>query len=119
MTFLEIMQSLVDAVPDALGATIMGMDGLTIEQYTPGGYDVETVGVEYGKVVDEIKHAAGVLDLGMVEEVCVTADETCIILRMVTQGYYIALVLSSSANTGRARFLLKSAALKAEKELFI
>lgn len=119
MSFLEIMQSLVEAVPGALAATIMGMDGLTIQQYCPGGYDVETIGVEYGKVIEEIKHASGVLNLGRVEEVCVSTDDTCLVIRMVTQGYYIALVLSSDANTGRARFLLRSAAVKAEKELFI
>ena len=119
MTFLEIMQGLVEAVPGSLAATIMGMDGLTIQQYCLSDYDVETVGVEYGKVIEEIKHASGVLNLGTVEEVCVATDEMTLVLKMVTQGYYIALVLSSGANTGKARFLLKGAALKAEKELFI
>lgn len=119
MNFLEIMEGLVEAVPGAMAATIMGMDGLTIEQYRRNDYDIETVGVEYGKVIEEIKHASGVLNLGALEEVCVSTDDMTLVLRMVTQGYYIALVLSAGANTGKARFMLKSAAVKAEKELFI
>ena len=51
MSFLDVLKELVDGVDGGVAATLMGMDGIAVEQYIKaGGCDVETVGVEYGKV---------------------------------------------------------------------
>lgn len=118
MSFLEILQELVDGVDGAIAATIMGLDGIPIQQYAgKGDYDVETVGVEYGKVVDEIKHAATLLNLGEVEEIMIATLSTDVLLRMVSPEYYITFVISGKANIGKARYMLKRAAAKAKKEI--
>lgn len=118
MSFLEILKELVDGVTGGTAATIMGVDGIAVTQYTvPGDYDVETVGVEYGKVIDEIKNASTLLNLGTVEEVMVATAGMDVLLRMVTQDYYIAFVVGKDAKSGKARYLLRKAAAKAAKEL--
>lgn len=118
MAFLEILKELVDGVHGGRAATLMGVDGIAVTQYAgPAGYDVETVGVEYGKVIDEIKNASGLLGLGTVEEVMVATAGMDVLLRMASQDYYIAFVIGKDANTGKARFLLKKAAARAAGEL--
>ncbi|MBI5644133.1 MAG: hypothetical protein HY954_11750, partial [Deltaproteobacteria bacterium] len=87
----NILQELVDGVNGALAATIMGIDGLSIQQYMgPGEYDVETVGVEYGKVVEEIKNASKLLNLGEIEEIMVATSDNDVLLRMISPEYYLA-----------------------------
>ncbi|MBI5586733.1 MAG: roadblock/LC7 domain-containing protein [Deltaproteobacteria bacterium] len=118
MSFLEILKELVDGVAGGAAATLMGMDGIAVNQYAgTQDYDVETVGVEYGKVIDEIKNASTLLNLGTVEEVMVTTAGMDLLLRMVSEEYYIAFVVKKDSNTGKARFLLRKAAAKAAKEL--
>lgn len=118
MSFLEILKEMVDGVEGGVAATVMGMDGISVQQYAGAReYDVETVGVEYGKVIDEIKNASALLNLGEVEEVMVATAGKDVLLRMLTPEYYIAFVISHEANAGKARYLLRKAAVRARKEL--
>ncbi|MBI2412217.1 MAG: roadblock/LC7 domain-containing protein [Deltaproteobacteria bacterium] len=118
MAFLEILKELVDNVKGGLAATVMGVDGIAIEQYIgESRLDVETVGVEYGKVIEEIRNASRLLNLGEVEEVLVATAGNDLLLRLVNHDYYIAFVAGPEANIGQARYLLKRAAAKTAKEL--
>lgn len=118
MSFLDVLKELVDGVDGALAATIMGMDGIAVEQYIKaGGCDVETVGVEYGKVIEEIKNASSLLNLGTVEEVMVATASSDLLLRMSTPEYYIAFVLGHNSNIGKARYLVRRAAERTAGEL--
>ncbi len=117
-SFREILKGLVEGVDGGMAATLMGIDGISVEQYMKaGGYDVETVGVEYGKVIDEIRKASSLLDLGNVEEVMVATVSSDLLLRMATQDYYIAFVVGHGSNVGKARYLLRKAAEAASCEL--
>ena len=118
MSFLEILREMVDGVEGGVAATVMGMDGLAVQQYiSVGEYDVETVGVEYGKVIDEIKSASTLLNLGEIEEIMVTTKGKDVLLRMLAPEYYIAFVVNHDATLGKARYLLRRASIKARKEL--
>ncbi|MFQ5736627.1 MAG: roadblock/LC7 domain-containing protein [Thermodesulfobacteriota bacterium] len=118
MSFLELLKEMVDGVEGGVAATVMGMDGLSVQQYISAGeYDVETVGVEYGKVIDEIKNASRLLNLGEVEEIMVATKGKDVLLRMLTPEYYIAFVIGHEANLGKARYLLRKTAVRTKKEL--
>ncbi len=118
MSFLEVLKELVEGVDGGVAATLMGMDGIAVEQYIKaGGCDVETVGVEYGKVIEEIKNASTLLNLGTVEEVMVATAASDLLLRMSTPEYYIAFVLGHNSNIGKARYLARKAAEAAAAEL--
>lgn len=117
MGFSEILKEMVEGLKGGVAATLMGTDGLPVQQYAGAEYDIETVGIEYGKVVDEIKTVSTLLNLGTLEEVTVATVGNVILIKMVTPEYYIAYVVSQGANTGRARYLLRKAAAKAKKEL--
>ncbi len=122
MSFLEILQELANGVRGGVAATIMGTDGLSIQQYARpdsgrSGCDVESVAIEYGKVIDEIKKASGLLNLGIVEEVLISTAGKDVLLRIVSDEYYIAFVLGENSNVGKARYFLRKAAEKTKKEI--
>jgi len=120
MSFQDMLKELVEGVSSGAAATLMGTDGIAVTQYASASAsdcDVETVGIEYGKVVEEIKNAATLLNLGSVEEVIVTTAGLDLLLRMVSEDYYIALVIKKDSGTGKARFLLRKAAAVAAREL--
>lgn len=119
MAFLEILKDLVGGVKGAVAATIMCTDGLHLEKYQQGdaGMDVDVLGIEYSKVIDEIKTAASVLRLGSLEEIVVTTAGAEVLLRLVTPDYYMVFVMNSNENVSKARYLLGRAALKVKAEL--
>lgn len=119
MAFREILEEVVASIGGSIAATLMGTDGIAVAQNIREGqlFDVEGLGAEYSKVVDEVKRASAVLNFGDVEEVVVSTPSMDVILRLVTPEYYIAFIVKNSANLGKARYFLKKAASKAIKEI--
>jgi predicted regulator of Ras-like GTPase activity (Roadblock/LC7/MglB family) len=107
VAFHEILKEMVNGVEGGYAGTLVGMDGISVDHYVSEGAtcDVEAVGVEYGRIIDEIKKATEVLNLGEVEDIAIASH------------YFLALALSPGGNTGKARYFLKKAARKTGKEL--
>jgi predicted regulator of Ras-like GTPase activity (Roadblock/LC7/MglB family) len=119
VAFHEILKEMVNGVEGGYAGTLVGMDGISVDHYVSEGAtcDVEAVGVEYGRIIDEIKKATEVLNLGEVEDIAIASHGTKILLQLVTREYFLALALSPGGNTGKARYFLKKAARKTGKEL--
>ena len=119
MVFIEILTELIESVDGAIGASIMGVDGFSIEKHTTGNgdCDIDLVGIEFGKVVTEVGSISNILDLGGVDEVSISAGKRYVLMRRVSPEYFIVFVLEKEANPGKARFSLKRAAEKALDEL--
>ena len=64
--FTEILQRIVEETAGAVGAVLMGYDGIAIEQYFSQGktLDLQMVAVEYANVLKEIRKTAEILDMG-------------------------------------------------------
>lgn len=121
MSFPSILKDLIDVSGCGIASAIMGFDGLAVAKYVSQSveYDVETVGIEYGKVLDEIKNASSILSLGEVEEVVVTTLGTDVILRTINDDYFIAFAVARGANVGKARYHLRKAAYQVRRELLV
>ena len=121
MGFREILKDVVEAVPGSYAGTLVAKDNMPVDKYVREGADcdVETVCVEYGKIFDEIKQASQVLSLGSVEDVTITSHGTKVLLQLVTDEYFLALILMPTCNAGKARYYLKRAAGRAGRELAI
>jgi predicted regulator of Ras-like GTPase activity (Roadblock/LC7/MglB family) len=119
MPFLGILKELVDSATGSVAATLMGIDGLAVQSYPTENYpcDIESIGVECGSAVEELKKASEALKFGAVEEVVVTTDTSTMLLRLVVPDYYIVLVLEPGVGAGQARFRTRIAANKVKCEL--
>lgn len=112
MGFKGILKEIVIESGGGLGGVIMGYDGIAIDEYLQesASLDVQTMTIEYASVLKEIKRTVGVLKTGDLEEVSIITEKCCVIVRGISEDFFVALVLSSDGNFGKARFLLKRAA---------
>jgi predicted regulator of Ras-like GTPase activity (Roadblock/LC7/MglB family) len=117
--FHEILKEMVDGVEGGYAGTLVGRDGISVDHYIREGAtcDVEAVGVEYVRIIDEIKKASEMLKIGDVKDVAIASHGTKILLHPVTDEYFLAFALSPGGNTGKARYFLWKASRKAGKEL--
>lgn len=119
MGFNEIMMEMVESVEGGMAGTVMATDGIPVGQYIKPGSQcsMDVMGVEYSNVLGEIGKAAEVLELGQVEEITITSHGNNVAIRLLSQEYFVAFILSSSAILGKARFKLRVATQKAFIEL--
>ena len=115
--FKTILQDVVDKVEGGLGALLMGFDGIPVEQYSPEGYDIETLGMEFSVVLKDICRATASLEAGDTSEVAFRAEKVTTIIRLLNDEYYVALALKPDGNLGKGRFLLRLAAPRLAAEL--
>ena len=113
------MQGVVDGTDGAIAGLLMDFEGIPLESYAKTGavIDIETVGAEVSVVVKGIQRATEMLDAGATREVSFKSDKMITLIRVVNEGYFVALTLSPDANLGKGRYLLRLLAPKLAEEL--
>ncbi|MEE8185699.1 MAG: roadblock/LC7 domain-containing protein [Thermodesulfobacteriota bacterium] len=101
-----------------IAGTVMGKDGIAVQSYVriSDSYDIETVGIEYVKIVDEIRRVSSMLHLGEVEEISIKANDTAVLFRIINAEYFAAIVLELKENIGKAKYMLRRAVNLLRKE---
>lgn len=124
MSFSSILRSIVDGCGGGLGAALMGNDGIAIDQVTAtaapspsGGEDVSAAGIEFGRILEEIRKASDALSGGAVAEVVVSLTRFHLVLRVVDDETFVVLALAPDGNLGKARYLIRRHLLALREEL--
>ncbi len=106
--FITILKQIVEEVPGAQGAILMGFDGIAVAEFSieNSSTDMLLLTVEYANALKEIRKSSSVLEIGEMEEVVVSTDRFTIILRALTDEYFCALLLSCDAQLGKGRYVL-------------
>jgi predicted regulator of Ras-like GTPase activity (Roadblock/LC7/MglB family) len=109
LVFKNILRDVVENTDGALASILMGYDGITVESYngSKATVDMETVCGEYSQVLNQVKQAAQMLELGTATEVAVQAENMVTVMRMLNDEYFVALALKPTGNIGKGRFLLR------------
>jgi predicted regulator of Ras-like GTPase activity (Roadblock/LC7/MglB family) len=109
MSFRDILKNTVEQVDGAVGAVIMGYDGIAIDEFIllNESFDVQLLAVEYATLLKEIKQTVDVLKTGAMEEVSICTAEVRIILRSISDEFFLVLLLKRDGNFGKGRYLLK------------
>jgi len=117
--FREHLQKIVDSVDGGVGGLIMGLDGIAVDTYVRNGeqFDINTIGMEFSFILTQIKKAGDILEVGGVSEFAVKAEQLILVIRMITEEYFIAVVLKSDGNFGKCRFLMRVTEPKLRAEL--
>ncbi len=117
MSFSEILKEVVDGTEGALGALIVGLDGIPVEEYTVSNeVDVQSMTVEFSSLLKEIERGSQSAEMGSTREVTVIADKAMIMLRRLNDEYFFVLILKPEGNFGKGRFLLRMSAPRLLKE---
>ena len=101
--FKEHLKKLVDNVDGSVGALIMGLDGIAIDRYVLEGHnlDIDTIGMEFSFILTQVKKAGDILKLGGVSEFSIKSESITIVMRMLTDEYFLAVVLRADGNYGK------------------
>lgn len=106
--FNEILQRIVEQTGGGIGAVLMGYDGIAVDQvFAPDEeIDLQMIVVEYANVLKEIRKTAETLSLGEMEEVSIRTERFIIVIRMLNEEYFVALVINRDGNFGKGRYLM-------------
>ncbi|HET6611849.1 MAG TPA: hypothetical protein VFG83_07680 [Kofleriaceae bacterium] len=117
--FTEQLKKVVDNVDGGIGSLIMGLDGIAVESYIrqDASVDVTTIGMEFSFILTQIRKAGEILQIGAVDELSVKAEKLLMVVRMLSDDYFLAVMLEAGGNFGKARFLMRVAAPKLIAEL--
>jgi predicted regulator of Ras-like GTPase activity (Roadblock/LC7/MglB family) len=116
--FKEHLQKVVDGVDGGVGALIMGLDGIAVDTYArEEGVDINTIGMEFSFILTQVKKAAEILEVGAVGEVSIKAEQLLLVIRMLNDEYFMAVLLRQDGNYGKCRFLMRVAAPRLIAEL--
>lgn len=117
--FGEILQGIVEGTAGAIGAVLMGYDGIAIDQHFKPheSDDLSLIAVEYANILKEIRKTAEILNTGAMEEVAVKTERLYVILRTLGDEYFVALTLERDGNYGKGRYLLMREAPRLQEAL--
>ncbi len=106
--FKEILQRIVADCNGGIGATLMGYDGIAIDEYVneDAALDINLVAVEFSNVAKEIRKAVDILETGELQEVSIKTDQCYLVISALTEEYFVALAVQRDGNFGQARYLL-------------
>mgnify|MGYP003876457135 CR=1 FL=1 len=122
--FGEMLQHVLTQTPGAVAVTLMGFDGIAIDQQMadvpPEGQDPSSwnaAAIELGHIATQLKTISEGMGTGEVNEVAVRTGALTTVLRPLTPEYFVALSLAPGANVGKGRYLMRVLAPKLVKEL--
>ncbi|MFO7982075.1 MAG: roadblock/LC7 domain-containing protein [Desulfuromonadales bacterium] len=106
--FSDILQGILKETAGGIGISLMGYDGIAIEQHLEDyeAVDLQLLAVEYANVLKEVKRAVEVLETGFMEEVTVKTETFLVVVRALNEEYFVVLTLTADGNFGKARYLL-------------
>jgi uncharacterized protein len=118
MDFKATLNEIVSSVDGAIGAGLVGTDGIVIDQVsTKGAFDMSAVGAEYATIIKNAKKASENFGLGKTSEIMISTEKAMMIMMTVGSNYFITLALELDGNLGRGRLEMKKAIPKLEREL--
>lgn len=122
MSFESVLGQVLNECPGALGVALMGSDGIPIAQVAASsprdvGDEVSLLGIEFGRLLDEARKAAGAAGAGGVQELAVQTDRFHVLLQALDRDTYLVLALASEGNVGKGRYLMRRSQLALREEL--
>lgn len=119
MSLRETLNTIVSSVDGTLTAIIMAYDGIPIDEVAvkQTDFDLQLLSVEYAAVLKEIKRATEVIKAGEMEEVSISTTQIRIIVRVLNDDLFVALIMKNDGNFGKGRYLLKLKSYELAKEL--
>lgn len=117
MPFSDILKEVVHGTEGALGALVVGIDGIPVDQYaSTDDMDLQSMTVEYAALLKEIEKGSQATHLGTTKEVTVIADRAMVMLRRLNDDYFLVLIMRPDGNFGKGRFLLRMSVPKLLRE---
>ncbi len=121
MVFTEVLQDVSSKLEGCIGLVVMGMDGIPIDRYIPeappaGTPNFDMLATESTTLLRSTRQASEEVSAGRLRELIFMTDQVVVLSVAITEEYVLFGAVKSGTNYGKARFLMKRAALALEKE---
>ncbi len=120
MNFEATLRAIVEGCGGGIGAVLMGNDGIAIEEFTADdsagsahsrganqAVEVGTAGIEFGRILTDIRRASDALGGGALEETIIRVKGFMLIFQPVDDENFLVLALARDGNLGKARYLIR------------
>jgi predicted regulator of Ras-like GTPase activity (Roadblock/LC7/MglB family) len=102
--FGDILKSIVERVPGALGAIFADWDGEMVDQFAHmPAIDIQLVGAHWGVVLNQASRSTKTCGFGDVKELLIEGEHGMVLIRSVTDRYYVVLTAKSDVHLATAR----------------
>ena len=122
MVFTEVLKDVSSKMEGCVGLVVMGMDGIPIDRYIPeaptsdGTPNFDLLATESTALLRATRLASEEVSAGLLRELIFMTDQVIVLSVAITEEYVLFGAVKSGTNYGKARFLMKRAALALEKE---
>jgi predicted regulator of Ras-like GTPase activity (Roadblock/LC7/MglB family) len=120
MVFADLLKRVVSQVDGAIGALIMGLDGIAIEQQIPDpssfGQSLPVIAAAYATLLRNSMRTCSDVGVGQLQEVSIISNNMMLVIKLINPEYFLLVALAAGGNIGRARFELRKAQLLLEEE---
>ena len=124
MSFEPTLEKMIDGCSGAIGVALMGSDGIAVAEFQARNPDlsvldgeVSAAGIEFGRILDEVRKASDALNGGRLEEVVVGLARFTLLFRSVDDELFLVVALAEGGNLGKARFLMRRYLLELREQL--
>jgi len=124
MSFEPTLEKMIDGCSGAIGVALMGSDGIAVAEFQARNPDlsvldgeVSAAGIEFGRILDEVRKASDALNGGRLEEVVVGLARFTLLFRSVDDELFLVVALAEGGNLGKARFLMRRHLLELREQL--
>ncbi len=109
--FGDILEGMVRRVPGAVGAIFADWEGEAVDQFAHiPPIDIQLVGAHWGVVFNAARQFLETLRGGAIEELWVEGRNALVMVRSVTDKYYVVLAARRTVHLGTARRELERSA---------
>lgn len=113
-----VLESLVQSLKDSTAAAVVGIDGMVIDQRSSEpALNLDLISVGHTSLIKQAVTFLRDSDGGEPAELIVTTTRQKLVARLLTQEYFLLIVLRPDANLGRARHAALRAGPVLEAEL--
>jgi predicted regulator of Ras-like GTPase activity (Roadblock/LC7/MglB family) len=120
--FKEPLEAIIERTDGAIGALIMGTDGIAVEKVLAGEGDeanLDVAAAEFTSLIRNAQRTGADVGLGGLTELVLSYDSASIIMRLFNRDYFVVLALKPDCNLGRGRFELRKAELQLAREFAV
>lgn len=118
MSFREHTQGIVESTPGAVACSVMGFDGIAVDSFLSESAPAEigTLLTEYSAAVYQLRRSPDP-SIGRAQELTIRSIGFSAVLRLLTDEYFMAVVIGPGGMLGKASYLARVTAPKLIAEL--
>jgi predicted regulator of Ras-like GTPase activity (Roadblock/LC7/MglB family) len=117
--FRDSIEKLLQKVEGGVACVLMGFDGITVDSYTAPAVagspaaaapDLQTMAMEFAHFIAQARRTLESVEAGALEEFTLRTDKMTLLVRLLTDQYFLACAILPTGNLGRARYLMRLSA---------